>query len=208
MPRAHQRPISRREVQTGMRVSGLSLVWTLATGAGAIALGLVGNSIVLVVFGVIGLLDAAGSASLVVHFWHALHHEKISERHEELVLRIVTLGMGATGFATIVDSAYRLSVHTSSESVAPGVILAGASVLVLAVLARAKRNIAAQIPSHALHADGWLSAVGATLALVAVAGTGLATGFGWWWADPVAAIGVACGAIGLSLSLALAGAFR
>jgi divalent metal cation (Fe/Co/Zn/Cd) transporter len=203
MSRSHQSPITSYEVRRGLHVSIFSLAWTIGVGGGAIALGVLGNSLVLVVFGAIDLLDAGGSASLVVHFRHSLHHEAISERHERLVLRIVTVGMASVGVATIVVSCLRLvSRHSSSPAIA-AVVLTGVSAVVLAMLARAKRRIAARIPSHALHADGWLSAVGSLLALVAVGGTGLSVAFGWWWIDPAAAIGVAGGALGLSVSLAL-----
>lgn len=74
--------------------------------------------------------------------------------------------------------------------------------LVLAMLAHRKRRIAERIPSHALRADAWLSAMGSVLALFALVGTALEAGFGWWWIDPVAAIGVACGATALSVVLA------
>jgi divalent metal cation (Fe/Co/Zn/Cd) transporter len=174
----------------------------MAVGATAIGIGVAGGSLVLIAFGAIGLLDAAGSATLAVHFRHALRHEAISERHERLALRVVTLGMATIGVATVVGSAYRIAAGSGNKPVVVGVVLAGVSVLVLALLARRKYHIAPRIPSHALRADGWLSACGALLALTTLLGTGLQAAFGWWWLDPVSAIGVACGAVGLSVALA------
>jgi divalent metal cation (Fe/Co/Zn/Cd) transporter len=174
-------------------------------GLGAITIGIAANSLVLISFGVIGLLDAVGSGSLIVSFRHALRHDAISNRHEQMALRIVTLGMAVVGFATVIDSIYRLASHARSDSVAPGVLLTGISVLVLALLARRKHRVAERIPSHALHSDGWLSATGALLALVALSGTALEAGLGWWWLDPIAAVGVACGAVALSVNLARGG---
>jgi divalent metal cation (Fe/Co/Zn/Cd) transporter len=75
-------------------------------------------------------------------------------------------------------------------------VLAAASVVVLLALAIRKRRVGAAVPSPALVADGFLSLVGALLAAVTVAGTGLTSAFGWWWADPTAALGVAAGAVG------------
>lgn len=200
-------PVSpvRRDVEAGLRVSRISLLWTLLAGIGAITIGVATNSLVLISFGVIGLLDAVGSGSLIVSFRHALRHEVISNRHEQMALRIVTLGMAAIGVSTVIDSLFRLASHTTSDSVAAGVVLTGLSVLVLALLARQKHRVAAQIPSHALHSDGWLSAMGALLALVTLLGTGLKAGLGWWWLDPLAAVGVACGAVALSIVLARGG---
>ena len=191
-----------RSLRDGLRISQVSLGWTIAAGSCAVAIGVLGNSLVLVTFGLVGLLDGVGSGSLIVHFRHSQRHEAVSERHERLALVVVTAGMATIGVATNADSAYRLSAHGKSNPLPPGIALAGVSVVVLAVLAARKRQISRRIPSHALHADGWLSAMGAVLALVALAGTALNAEFGWWWIDPVAAIAVACGAIGLSLALA------
>jgi divalent metal cation (Fe/Co/Zn/Cd) transporter len=192
----------RQSLRQGLRVSQTSLAWTIAAGTGAIAIGAIGNSLVLLAFGLTGLLDGIGSGSLIVHFRHSQRHEAVSEHHERVALVIVTVGMAIIGIATVADSAYRLRTHATSDPLPLGIALAGASALVLARLALQKRSIARRIPSHALHADGWLSATGAMLALVALAGTGLDAGFGWWWIDPIAAIAVACGAVGLSIVLA------
>lgn len=189
-------------VRHGLRVSEISLVWTVLAGAGAVVIGVVANTVVLIAFGLIGLMDGVGSATLIVHFRHALHHEAISERHEAVALRVVTVGMAAIGILTVAYSAYRLASQTNGGTAVAGIVLSGISVVVLATLAVSKRRIAKRIPSHALHADGWLSGMGAILALVALAGTGLDRAFGWWWIDPLAAIGVGCGAITLSVILA------
>jgi len=198
MARAHS-PAQR--VQAGERISRTSLAWTVAAGSTAIVIGLIGNSVVLVAFGLIGLLDAVGSGSLIIHFRHAQRHEQISDRLEAIALRVVTIGMAIIGLATMSDSAYRLRAHSVGHAPAAGVVLAGVSTFVLAMLARRKHKIARHIPSPALQADGWLSAMGAMLAAVTLAGTGMEAAFGWWWLDPVAAVGVGVGAVSLSVAL-------
>ena len=45
--------------------------------------------------------------------------------------------------------------------------------------------------STALRGDGVLSAAGAALALVALAGAGAQSWWGWWWSNPVAALLIA-----------------
>ena len=77
-------------LRAGVRVSAVSIVWTVGSSAAAIVLGLAADSIVLVAFGLTGVLDALGSATLVVHFRHALRHEAFSDRHERIALRTVT----------------------------------------------------------------------------------------------------------------------
>jgi divalent metal cation (Fe/Co/Zn/Cd) transporter len=185
-------------------VSAVSIVWTTVSSTAAISLGIGAGSLVLVVFGVAGLLDTVGSATLVIHFRHALRHEEFSQRHERLALRLVTGGLVAVGSLTAIESGRRLLEGVHPHAVAGGVALAGASTLVLGLLSQRKRRIAGHIPSRALLADGWLSATGALLAAVTVAGTGLTAAFEWWWADPAAAAVVALGAV--SIAAVMAGA--
>jgi len=176
-------------------------VWTIGVGTAAIVIGVVGNSLALITFGLIGLLDGIGSASLIVHFRHSQRHEVISERHERLALLTITIGMATIGVATLADSAYRLDTHATSSPLVLGITLAAVSVVGLAILAFNKRKIAQRIPSHALYSDGWVSAIGAVLALVVLVGTGLDSGLKLWWIDPIAAILIACGAVALSVVL-------
>lgn len=189
-------------LRAGLLISQVSFAWTIVAGGAAITIGALGNSLVLITFGLIGLLDAVGSGSLIVHFHHSLRHQVISERHEGVALVIVTVGMAAIGVATIADSGYRLSAHAISKALPPGIALAVVSVVVLAALATIKGRIAERIPSPALHADGWLSAIGSILAFVVLAGSALNELLNWWWLDSVAAIAVGCGALGMSLVLA------
>lgn len=190
-----------RDVRGGRRISAFSLTWTLAVGAAAVGAGVISGSLLLIAFGAVGALDALGSASLVVHFRHAIHHREISARHELLALRLVTFGMAAIGVATVAESIQRLESHAVAETIDVGIALAAISVIVLSALAVVKRRVAARIPSHALHADSWLSAIGAVLAMITLAGMAIQATVGWWWVDSVAAIGIGCGAVGLSFVL-------
>lgn len=191
-------------LRAALRISVVSLAWTLAVGTWAIALGATSDGLSLGSFGAIGLLDAVGSATLVVHFGHALRHEAMSERREHVARRVVTLGMACVGLGTLSISIARLLSHGTAHSSEAGVALAGASMVVLGVLARGKLVIARGVPSRALRADGWVSAIGAVLAGVTLAGTALTSTFGWSWIDPVAAIGIGGCAVGLSVRLAAA----
>ena len=188
-------------LRAGLQVSLASILWTVLTSVAAVTLGISAGSLVLVAFGCTGILDAAGSAALVVHFRHALRHEAFSEHHEQVALRVVTVGLGLIGVLTGIESVRRLATHAVSEAVPAGVALAGVSVLVLALLSARKRLIARRIPSRALLADSALSAVGCLLAVVTVAGTGLSSRAGWWWVDPAAALAIAGSAGGLALRM-------
>jgi divalent metal cation (Fe/Co/Zn/Cd) transporter len=187
------------DLRAGLRLSAVSIAWTLSSSVAAVAIGVATGSLVLIAFGLTGVLDAAGSAALVVHFRHALRADAFSARRERLALRVIVGGLLSVGGLTAVESVRRLISRMPSRSAPAGVVLAVLSIVVLAGLSRRKLAIARRIPSRALLADGGLTATGSLLASVTVVGTGLASRFGWWWVDPVAAIAVACGAVGIAV---------
>ena len=186
------------DLRSGIRLSVASIVWTLLSSSLAVVIGVASGSLVLVAFGLTGLLDAGGSVTITVHFRHAVRHEAFSERKEQRALRVVTAALFVIGVLTIVESVRRLVVHADVRTAPAGIVVAAISIFVLALLAYAKVVIARRIPSHALLADGWLSATGCLLAGATVAGTALTAAYGWWWADPVAAAAVSCGAIAVA----------
>lgn len=188
-------------LRSGVRVSAMSIAWTLVASTVSVVIGARSANLVLIAFGCTGLLDAAGSVALVVHFRHALKHETFSERHEHVAFLIVTGGLVLVALTIVVESLSRLLTQTHGAGTAAGIGVAAASVIVLAVLSRRKIALGRAIPSQALFADGLLSATGAVLAVVTVLGT-LLSALGWWWADPVAALVVAVGALGMAVMLA------
>ncbi len=188
---------SPEQLRAALSVSVLSVAWTVAASTTAIVAGIVAHTLVLIVFGLTGVLDAAGSWTLALHFKHALKHESVSEKRERIALRVVSVGLISIGLFTIEESARRLATGVRAHSSSVGVVIAGLSVVVLTVLAARKRVVSRIVGSAALHADGWLSATGAALGVVAIVGTAL--GARAAWVDPVAALIVAVIACGTGI---------
>jgi divalent metal cation (Fe/Co/Zn/Cd) transporter len=184
-----------------LHASVASLAWTVLSSAVAIAIGIRRGSLVLVSFGATGVLDAVGSATLVAHFRHALHHQSVSERRERIALQVITIGLIVLGLLTAGESVRRLIEGAATEHAPEGIALASVSMIVLAALGSAKRRIGPRIPSPALVADGWVSTMGALLALVTVTGTAINDAVGWRWVDPAAALVIAIGAVAIAFEL-------
>ncbi len=185
-------------LRAAFRVSVLSVGWTVSASATAIGSGIAAHALVLVVFGLTGVLDAAGSWTLALHFRHALKHETISIAREELALRVVSVGLLTIGLFTIEESARRLATGGAAHPSAVGIAITGASIAVLTGLTARKRWAARLVRSKALLADSWLSATGAALAVIAIIGTTL--GARASWIDPVAALIVALIAAGVGIT--------
>ncbi|MEP6759759.1 MAG: cation transporter, partial [Sporichthyaceae bacterium] len=80
--------------------------------------------------------------------------------------------------------------HEPSASTV-GIVLASLSLLVMPLLARAKRRLAPALGSRAQEREAQQTQLCAVLSAVVLVGLGLNAAFGWWWADPAAALVVA-----------------
>jgi divalent metal cation (Fe/Co/Zn/Cd) transporter len=69
-----------------------------------------------------------------------------------------------------------------------GIVIAAISVIVMPLLARAKRRVARQLGSEAMHADSKQADFCSYLSVILLGGLLLNALLGWWWMDPVAGL--------------------
>jgi divalent metal cation (Fe/Co/Zn/Cd) transporter len=189
----------RRSVNAGYIVSVQSVAWTVIASTVAIVVGVQSRTTVLLAFGAVGFVDAAGSAALAYHFHHGLRHDQLSAQLERVAHRVVLWGLGLVGCGAIVGGVVRLLTRAESKPSGVGIGLAAVSLAVLVLLAARKRVIARDVGSAALLSDAHLSTIGATQAAVTLAGTVITRWLGWTWADAVATAGVGIVAVMLAV---------
>ncbi|GAC1410928.1 MAG: hypothetical protein NVSMB57_05120 [Actinomycetota bacterium] len=188
-------PPGPKDLRAGIRVSALSVAWTVSASIVAMVTGFTSHTLVLIVFGLTGLVDAAGSLAIALHFRSALHNEAFSSARERFALRVVSVGLMVVGAVTVIESVRRLLARAHADRTPVGVAIALASVIVLTLLTTRKRIVARRVGSAALMADSWLSATGAGLALIAVVGAQLSPRPGLYWIDSLCALGIALVAV-------------
>src|SRR5207342_3416517 len=86
------------------------------------------------------------------------------------------------------ESGAALIGHEAPERSIPGIIIAAASVIVMPLLARAKRTVAFGIGSGAMQADSRQTDFCTYLSGILLGGLLLNAVAGCWWADPVAGL--------------------
>ena len=89
------------------------------------------------------------------------------------------------------SSNYAASSRPEAAVSPVGIGLALASLAVMPALAMAKKRTGLQLGSATLLADATETMFCAALSAILLAGLALNAAFGWWWADPVAALGIA-----------------
>jgi divalent metal cation (Fe/Co/Zn/Cd) transporter len=174
-------------VLRGQRLEYLTVAWNTLEAAVAIASGLMAGSIALVGFGLDSVIETLSGAILL---WRLRRDRDpvCREAAERQALRLVGAGFILLAIYVAVNAVKALVAHEPPEKSVPGICLALAALIVMPLLARAKRRVAAAIDSGALHADSRQADICAYLSAILVAGLLLNAVAGWWWADPVAAL--------------------
>lgn len=155
-------------------------------GASLLASGLAG-SVALLSFGLDSMIEVL-SAAIVL--WRIIslsrrHRWGISERTGLRMVGVCFMLLAITVGADAIKALVQL--EQPKESLL-GIIVAAISVISMPFLAAAKRRISGDIESHAMRADARQTDFCAYLAAILLLGLLAYKLFGWWWADPVAAI--------------------
>ena len=178
-------------VAAALRLSYFTIAWNGAIGATGFVVALVTGSLALAGFALNALLDSSASAVLVWRFTHERRDPLAAERAERHAQAVVVAAMMAVGVYVAVEAGRALAGHSHADESALGFVVATVSVLVLPWLGRRKLEVAAALPSAALRGDGVLTLAGAALAAITLLALFVASAFGWWWADPAAALSIA-----------------
>jgi divalent metal cation (Fe/Co/Zn/Cd) transporter len=170
--------------RAGRQIAFLSIGWTALESIVGIIAGVLAGSVALISFGVDSVIEVASSLVLV---WR-LSNAAGSDDREEFAHRLVGVCFLLLAVYISFEALKDLLTRSSPRVTYLGIVYAAACVIVMPLLARAKRRAAANLQSDALHADSHQSDICAYLAMILLGGLGLNALFGWWWADPVAAL--------------------
>ena len=177
-----------RDLSSATRLSVISILWSTLVGLVAVFAALQSGALSLLGFGVNALIDASASAALVWRFAVEVRAPQRAERVERAAERVVGAALCALGIYLIAGAVQALTSGSHPTGSDLGVGLLCASLVVQPPLALLKRRVAARLGSGALHADSFLTAIGALLALLSLAGLAATTLLGAGWADAVAAL--------------------
>jgi len=174
-------------LRRGRRLEYFTVAYNSLEGVCSIVAGLIAGSVSLVGFGMDSIIEVASGAALI---WR-LQQDFDVRRHEQVertALRIVGLCFIALAVYVLYQSVSTLVRRASPERSVVGIVVAGASVVVMPILARAKRRVALQLGSHAMQADSKQADFCGFLSAILLCGLLTNALFGWWWMDPAAAL--------------------
>jgi len=178
-------------LRRGLLLEIATVLWNVVEGVVAVAAGTVSGSVALIGFGIDSFVE---TASAVVVGWR-LNAElrgrssEAGERTEQIASRIAGVLLLLLAAYITIDAGRRLlGFGAEARESLIGILLTSVSLVVMPFLGWAKLRTAAALNSRALRADAYETIACAWLSLTTLVGLALNASFGWWWADPLAAL--------------------
>lgn len=174
-----------------LRLEYLTVSWNIIEGVIAVVAGVAADSIALLAFGIDSFVETASGAILV---WRLRAESKAREPEaiealDRRARKLVGVSLFLLAAWVVFDSGRALWTRDRPDASPVGIALTAVSLAVMWWLARAKRRAAAALHSRALQSDSFQTTACWWLSLITLAGMALNAVFGWWWADPAAALG-------------------
>jgi divalent metal cation (Fe/Co/Zn/Cd) transporter len=167
----------------GVRLEYLTIGWNLLEGLVGIIAGALAGSIALVGFGLDSGIEVFSGAVLL---WRLKSQE--SENAERRALRLIGASFLMLSAYILYDAVHSLILREPPRESVPGIVLAIVSLAAMPLLSSAKRRVARDLGSGAMHADSRQTDFCAYLSAILLVGLILNAVAGWWWADPAAAL--------------------
>lgn len=162
--------------------------WHLIEFAIAVAAGIAAGSIALIGFGFDSLIEAIAGFVIV---WLFTGSRLVSETAERRAQQLIASSYFVLAAYVAVESVRTLFGGVHPETSWVGIALAAVTAPTMPLLARAKRRVGHALGSSATVGEAEQNMICAYLSIALLVGLGLNAAFGWWWADPAAALVIA-----------------
>ena len=178
------------QLRLGVRIELVTIIWMTIEASIAIVTGFATHSVSLQGFGIDSIIELISGGVLL---WRLRVEQRggttgVVERAERRAAWITAISLFALAVYIVGDSAFAFLTRSHPEASWWGIGLAIAATIIMPLLWRGKLRVARRIESAALKADAMCSITCAYMAITLLVGLLLNKFFGWWWADPLAAL--------------------
>lgn len=185
-----------RLTRRGLRLAQFTVAYNVVEGAVAITAGLLAGLVSLVGFGLDSGIESAASVLVGLRLAARLRHGEADEGKERRALKAVAVTFFLLAAYVVIEGVRSLVGGEDPDTSIVGLVLLAASVIVMPLLARAKRRVAMQLGGDKLIlADAAETKICVLLSISTLAGLGLYALTGAAWLDPVAGFVIAAFAI-------------
>lgn len=182
-PTTARRDVLRRRVRLVVTVI---IAYNVIEACVALAAGSVASSTALISFGLDSGVEVLSAAAIAWQF-----SARDPETRERVALRVVAFAFFALAAYVGVQSVRALLGAATSDHSTVGIVLAAVSLVVMPLLSWWERRTGRELGSASVVADSRQTLLCTYLSAVLLLGLVINSVFGWWWADPIAALIIA-----------------
>jgi divalent metal cation (Fe/Co/Zn/Cd) transporter len=178
----------------GVWLAWATVGWNIVEGVIAISAGALASSVALIGFGIDSFAETLSGAVVGWRLRAELKGQADHERAEILERRAGRIAgalLLALSAYILIDAGRRLLGYgAEAHESRVGIALTAISLVIMPFLGWAKLRAAAALRSGALRADAYETITCSWLSLTTLLGLIVNAAFGWWWADPLAALAI------------------
>jgi divalent metal cation (Fe/Co/Zn/Cd) transporter len=162
------------------------ILYNVLEGAVSIVAGVLAGSVALIGFGLDSAIEVSASIAVLSHLWlnrddEALEWERRVAMFVGVTLLLLAIYVGA-------QAVYDLVAASEPEESYLGIGIAAVSLVVMPFVSRKEHSLSHEIGSRSLEAESRETLMCTYLSAALLLGLGANALFGWWWADPIAAL--------------------
>ncbi|MDR7253363.1 divalent metal cation (Fe/Co/Zn/Cd) transporter [Nocardioides sp. BE266] len=185
-----------RLTRRGLRLAQFTVAYNVVEGAVAITVGLMAGLVSLVGFGLDSGIESAASVLVGLRLAARLRHGEADEAKERRTLKAVAVTFFVLAAYVTIEGIRALVGGETPEQSKVGIVLLVLSVIIMPLLARAKRRVGEALGGDQLIlADAAETKICVLLSISTLLGLGLFALTGAAWLDPVAGFVIAAFAI-------------
>ncbi len=178
-------------LKKGILLESATAGWSLFSAAAALAAGIAADSIVLTCFGLDAVLTAVFAGLIVLQLRSPFHGQVRAHEYavyERRALFVTGVSFFLLALYVLSEAGSRFYYDEKPETSITGLILAVLFVVVATTLAVMKFRTAKDLETAPARAGASMTVYSIYLSLVVLLGLVLRLLYGWWWADPAAAL--------------------
>jgi divalent metal cation (Fe/Co/Zn/Cd) transporter len=162
------------------------ILYNVLEGAVSIIAGVLAGSVALIGFGLDSAIEVSASIAVLTHLWVNRDDEALDwERRVAMFVGVTLLVLAAYVGGQAV---YDLATSSEPEESYLGIGIAALSLIVMPFVSRKEHSLSHEIGSRSLEAESRETLMCTYLSAALLLGLGANALFGWWWADPIAAL--------------------
>jgi divalent metal cation (Fe/Co/Zn/Cd) transporter len=186
-PLGTRRPTLQRRIRL---LVGATITYNVIEAVVALAEGTRVSSSALIGFGLDSVVEISSAAAVAWQF-----SATDPETREKAALRFIAMSFFALAAYVAADAVRSLLGFGEARPSLIGIVLAAASLVIMPVLSFAQRSAGRELGSRSAVADSKQTLLCTYLSAILLAGLVVNGLWGWSWADPIAALGIAAIAV-------------